>query len=139
MDQARIFYPMCALAALTFTVLLLVPVVRVRALYRRRVTIDDFKLGESANVPADVSLPNRNYMNLLQLPVLFYAVCLALFVSRSVDDTALTLAWVYVGLRVIHSFIHVTYNDVVHRLVAFAGSNIVLLVAWIRFFASVGA
>ena len=44
------------------------------------------------------------------------------------------LAWVYVGLRVLHSIVHLTYNNVMHRLTIFAASNAVLAVLWIVFF-----
>lgn len=133
MDQLSIFRPVLALVALTFLVLLRIPYVRIRAAYARRVRVDDFKLGESAAVPADVSLPNRNYMNLLELPMLFYALAVALFATQHVDCTLLALAWVYVGLRVAHSAVHLTYNHVIHRLVVFALSNVVLSVMWLLF------
>src|ERR1700741_2796335 len=45
---------------------------RFRAVFGGRATRDDFKFGESPAVPGDVSIPNRNFMNLLELPVLFY-------------------------------------------------------------------
>ena len=44
------------------------------------------------------------------------------------------MAWTYVGLRAVHSVIHVTYNNVMHRLSAFALSNIVLGLFWVLFF-----
>jgi len=81
MPAARILYPVLALVALTFVVLLLIPYARFRAAARGRVTVADFRYGESANVPGDVSLPNRNLMNLLELPLLFYVGCLALYVT----------------------------------------------------------
>ena len=85
-------------------------------------------------MPADVSIPNRAYMNLLEMPVLFYVICLMLFVSARVDQTFLYLAWAYVGLRVVHSLVHVTYNNVYHRLVAFTLSNFAVIVMWGLFF-----
>jgi hypothetical protein len=48
------------------------------------------------------------------------------------DD--LVLAWTYVGLRVVHSLIHLTYNAVMHRLMAFAVSSFVLAGFWISLF-----
>jgi len=84
-------------------------------------------------VPGEVSLPNRNLMNLLELPVLFYVACLAFYVGGIVDVAAVVLAWAYVALRAAHSVIHLTYNNVFHRLAAFAASNAVLLALWIRF------
>jgi hypothetical protein len=125
---------MFGLVALTFTVLLMIPIARFRAGAAGKVTVADFRLGESQRVPPATQLPNRNYMNLLELPVLFYVACLSLYLTGKVDQTALTLAWVYVGLRALHSLIHVSYNNVIHRLSAFAISNVVLAVLWLRFF-----
>jgi hypothetical protein len=132
MEPAQILLPMVGLAALTFVVLLLIAFARFRAAARGQVTARDFRYGESSNVPGEVSLPNRNLMNLLELPVLFYVVCLAFFVTGKVDALAVVLAWTYVALRAAHTVIHLTYNNVFHRLSAFAASNVVLLALWIR-------
>jgi hypothetical protein len=132
MEAAQILLPMVGLAALTFVVLLLIAFARFRAAARGQVTARDFRYGESSNVPGEVSLPNRNLMNLLELPVLFYVVCLAFFVTGKVDALAVVLAWNYVALRAAHTVIHLTYNNVFHRLSAFAASNVVLLALWIR-------
>ena len=128
----EIFYPVVALVALTFAVGVRMYLVRSGAARGRRVKIGDFRLGESANVPADVALPNRNFMNLLETPLLFYVACVILFVTGGVDRIALTLAWLYVGLRVAHSLVHLTYNNVIHRLGAFGASLVVLLLLWVR-------
>jgi hypothetical protein len=124
---------MAALALWTLGILLLVPLRRIRAAVQRQVTDEDFRYGESARVPPFVSLPNRNLMNLLELPVLFYVLCLSLVVTEGVDRVFLYGAWTYCALRIVHSLIHVTYNKVMHRLFVFAFSNVVLTVMWIRF------
>ena len=134
MTQAAIFLPMGALALLTFLVLGFIPVRRFRAAFAGQVKRDDFRYGESAAVPGEVSIPNRNYMNLLELPVLFYVAGLMYYVAGRVDQTALIIAWTYVGLRAAHSLIHMTYNNVFHRLGAFATSNFVLMAFWVWFF-----
>ncbi len=134
MNQTLIFGPMGAMAALTFAVLLLVPIRRFRAAFAGQVTAEDFKLGESAAVPPQVSIPNRNYMNLLELPTLFFPVCLMFYVTGRVDGAVLGLAWAFVALRVAHSLIHLTYNNVFHRLTAFAAANVALAVLWVMFF-----
>jgi hypothetical protein len=96
--------------------------------------VNDFKFGESANVPAYVSVPNRNLINLLEIPVLFYVVCLTMYVTSHADSAAVLLAWAYVAFRVAHSLVHLTYNNVFHRLAFYGLSNIVLLAMWIRLF-----
>ena len=124
--------PMVALIGWTLLVLLVIPFRRLRAGLSGELTPDDFRYGESARVSGEVSIPNRAWMNLLEAPVLFYALCLATIAAQSVDATMVGLAWAYVALRVVHSVIHLTYNHVVHRLVVFAASNLVLTVLWIR-------
>ena len=91
----------------------------------------DFRLGESANVPENIKLANRNYMNLLELPVLFYVICIVAYSAGIANYTLLILAWLYVFLRLVHSVIHITYNNVVHRLYAFVASNTTLLALWV--------
>ena len=132
MNQAAILNPVIALAMLTFAVLLLIPYQRFKAtFFLKQVVVDDFKFGESKNVPPGVSIPNRNYMNLLEIPMLFYVVCLVMFVTQTVTLVALNLAWAYVALRSVHSVVHLTYNKVVHRLTLFALSNFVLVSLWV--------
>jgi len=134
MEQINIFFPMIALVALTFAVLLVIPYVRFKAGFQGRLPRDAFKYGESPNVPPDVSLPNRNLMNLLEMPVLFYVACITLYVTKNVDGNALFLAWLYFGLRLCHSVVHITYNKVFHRFLVFAASNVVLALIWARLF-----
>jgi len=130
MKQALILYPMLALMGWTFVVLLLMGRRRVRAVQGGRVHVREFALGESAAVPADVSVVNRHYMNLLEMPLLFYAVCLTFYVTQQADGLALALAWGYAVLRFAHSAVHLTTNRVFHRLLCFALSNFALMGLW---------
>jgi len=129
--NTAILQPVFALAMLTGLVLLLIPLARIRAVQQRQIGLNDFKLGESAAVPEQVSLPNRNYMNLLELPLLFYVVCLLIHATGTSTALMVQVAWAYVGLRVVHSAIHLSYNHVFHRFMAFALSNVVLVVLWL--------
>jgi hypothetical protein len=70
-------------------------------------------------------------MNLLELPMLFYVVCLILYVTAGASRLAILVAWAYVALRIVHSLIHLTYNHVLHRLSAFTLSNIALVSLWV--------
>lgn len=131
MHNPAILFPVFALALWTVLVLMQIPIARFRSARRREIVADDLKCGESSSVPAHVSIPNRNYMNLLELPVLFYVACLLIYTTDVTSPTMIAVAWLYVGLRVVHSLIHLSYNDVLHRLAAFAASNLVLVVLWI--------
>ena len=130
--STAIFVPMVVLVFWTFAVLLLIPRARFKAARERRVTAADFALGESQNVPPEVRLPNRNFMNLLETPVLFYVACITLYAIGRVDMWALALAWAYVVLRVAHSLVHLTYNNVFHRLRVYAASIVALMALWVR-------
>lgn len=131
MEQSAILAPMLALVGWTMLVLLVMPYRRFKALFAGQVTGEDFKFGESENVPPWVSIPNRNYMNLLEAPLLFYVACFAIYLLGGVGSVAVAFAWIYFVCRVAHSLIHLTYNNVEHRLVAFAASNLALIVVWV--------
>ncbi len=134
MSQTEILIPAMALVGWTLCVLLLMPYQRFKALFAGHITPNDFKLGESSRVPPVVSIPNRNFMNLLEAPVLFYFVSIVAFITQNSDPVVVALAWSYVGLRVLHSLVHLTYNNVMHRMLAFAVSNGVLAVILIKLF-----
>lgn len=127
-----IFWPVMALIGWTVAVLLLIPYQRFKAAFAGHVTASDFQCGESSNVPITVSIPNRVFMNLLEVPVLFYVLCIVSYVTQSVSAGLVMLAWAYFGFRVAHSLIYLTYNHVMHRFLAFATSNVVLVIMWLR-------
>lgn len=124
------FLPMAVLALWTLQVLLLIPFARFKAARQGQVTAEDFRLGESSRVPDQVKLPNRNFMNLLEVPVLYYVASFVAVLIQQADALLLTLAWVYVALRIGHSAVHLSYNNVMHRLTLFACSNVVVAIMW---------
>ena len=132
-NPEQIFAPVSVLALWTGAVMFMTGFQRIRAVRAGRVSRNAFALGESPAVPTDVTVTNRNLMNLLEMPVLFYVACIAFYATGHVERGVLVLAWTYVGLRLVHSAIHLTSNRVMHRLIAFALSNIVLVALWIRF------
>ncbi len=112
-------------------VLVRMAVFRILPTFRGQLRPEDFAVGESSAVPARISVINRNYMNLLELPVLFYAITLIAFVTNNASSLVVGLAWGYATLRIIHSLIHLSCNHVVSRVVAFALSNFVLSAIWV--------
>ena len=128
----RIFQPVLVLALWTMLVLLYMFMSRLRARRQRTVDWHDFSYGESARVPVATSLPNRAFMNLLEVPVLFYVACVVAFAAGRVDGLAVALSWAYVGLRLLHGVIHLTYNRVLHRAAVFGLSNFVVVALLLR-------
>jgi hypothetical protein len=126
-----LFLPMAVLALWTLHVLLLVPIARFKAGRAGQVNFEDFRLGESARVPEAVRLPNRNFMNLLEVPVLFYVAGFTAHTLGLHNPWLVGLFWLYVGLRVAHSVVHLKADHSVPvRLVLFALSNGVIVAIW---------
>nr|WP_277882251.1 MAPEG family protein [Oculatella sp. FACHB-28] len=65
--------------------------------------------------PAAVSNPSDNLKNLFEIPVLFYAIALYLFVTNQVDAVYVNAAWIFVIFRALHSVVHCTFNRVMLR------------------------
>nr|WP_137678663.1 MAPEG family protein [Parerythrobacter lutipelagi] len=80
-----------------------------------------------AVLPASVQWKAHNYNHLHEQPTIFYAVALVLALVGQGDGMNALLAWIYVGLRVIHSVIQATANKVLVRFVLFALSSLVLI------------
>lgn len=78
-----------------------------------------------------------NLRNLFEIPVLFYLLCAALALNGGSTPGFVAAAWGYVALRALHSLIHVTYNRVMHRFLAYVASTLLLFGMWIAFFARI--
>jgi hypothetical protein len=74
-----------------------------------------------------------NFRNLFETPVLFYALVACAIAASYVPPWLVIGAWCYFGLRVAHSIIHITYNNVLHRLAVFAASFTLLVGLWLGF------
>lgn len=77
-----------------------------------------------------------NFRNLFEVPVLFYALVATALATQQTPGWLVVGAWAFVALRVVHSFIHCTYNKVMHRLAAFLTSFVLLVALWVAFFLS---
>jgi hypothetical protein len=71
-----------------------------------------------------------HFRNLFEMPVLFYALCAFLAITRLTTLLLLACAWGYVVLRAAHTYVHLTSNKVVRRFQVFVASTIVLYAMW---------
>ena len=60
-----------------------------------------------------------NFKNLFEVPVLFYGLVATAVATESTPTWLVIGAWLFVGLRAAHSYIHCTYNKVMHRFPVF--------------------
>ena len=75
-------------------------------------------------IPAHINLAAFNLSNLFELPILFYALCLYLFVTGGVDTVHIATAWWFVAFRVFHSVVHCTNNNVPLRFTLYMLSSV---------------
>lgn len=128
--QSAIVLPAAALVLLTTIVWVRLYVERLGELRRRR--IDPQSIATSAMAAQTLQRVQAadNFRNLFEVPVLFYALCAVLASAEHVPAFFVAGAWLYVALRCVHSFIHLTYNRVTHRFAVYVISTAVLFVLW---------
>jgi hypothetical protein len=87
---------------------------------------------QMGSLPAKVRWKADNYNHLLEQPTLFYATAFTLVLLGAGNGTNLALAWVYVGLRIVHSLQQALWNKIEVRFVLFSLSWFALLAMIIR-------
>ena len=114
---SAIFAPFFAMMFLTLAVWVYMYARRIPFIRSLRLSAQDLaKPGELARLsPPAVSNPSDNLKNLFEVPVLFYALVLFLFVTNRVDALLVGAAWVFFVFRAAHSVVHCTFNHVLLR------------------------
>lgn len=131
-----IWMPVAALAGLTAVVWVKLYADRLGEM--RRKGVDPQALARARDTAAlERTAAAENFRNLFEVPVLFYVLCIALALTGGSTPGFVTAAWGYAGLRALHSLIHVTYNRVVHRFLAYVASTLLLFGMWIAFVARI--
>jgi hypothetical protein len=117
MEQTAIFGPFFATMLLTLCVWTYMYVRRIAFINRSQLPPQDLAVpGALARLsPPAVANPSDNLKNLFEIPVIFYALVLFLFMTSAVDGIYLAAAWVFVAFRVAHSIVHCTFNLVMLR------------------------
>lgn len=121
--------PVIALALWTHFMWAWMYATRIPAIRQARMRLDpEAPRGEQmASLPARVRWKADNYNHLMEQPTVFYAVALALAVIGQGSGTNATLAWAYVGLRVVHSLLQALVNKIEVRFTLFFVSSLVLI------------
>ena len=134
MSQTWILYPLFAMALLAFFVALRMLLLRVKYVRSRKLSVGYFRLNEGGEVPNDLARATQHYDNMFEMPVLFYLIVVVLFITSSVDLLLVILAWSYFGFRIAHAYVHMTYNNVIHRKNVFLLGAFVLYSMWFIWF-----
>jgi hypothetical protein len=122
-----------ALAALHFVMLVALYATRIPAMLQMKISANRLaKPGVRETLPDWARNVADNYNHLAEAPTVFYAVTIVLVLLKQEDAINTALAWVYVGLRVVHSLVHTTLNNVMLRFCVFVVSWLVLGVLIVR-------
>ncbi|MGB5625547.1 MAG: MAPEG family protein [Woeseiaceae bacterium] len=128
MNNDLILQPMIVMMLLTAGVWLVLFAKRIPAMRAAKLPAQTYTTPDKTIelLPEAVSYPSNNLKNLFELPVLFYALCLLLYVTGNVDAVYLSAAWAFVGFRFLHSLIHVTINIVMVRFLCYLIASVAL-------------
>ena len=129
-ETMQILKPVVMLLILSCVMLLWLYATRIPAILKLDTELDPTLPSgtQMSQLPYRVRWKADNYNHLLEQPVLFYAAAITLAVLGEGNGLNATLAWIYVGLRVVHSVFQATVNKIPIRFMLFALSSIVLIV-----------
>ena len=127
MPQDLILYPFLAMMLLTMIVWIYMYSRRIYFILSNQLNVQDMTPSHLAKItPPAVSNPSDNLKNLFEVPIIFYAITLALYGSQQVDTLYLTTAWIFVALRILHSIVHCTFNLILLRFYLYFFASIML-------------
>ena len=125
-----LLYPLLAQILLTFVVMIGMAVLRMRALTRGEVRVEEIAL-DSRGWPDRARQFGNNFSNQFETPVLFYVLILAAMHVGAVNWLMAALAWVFVASRVLHACIHLGRNIVRLRGGAYLIGIVALVGMWL--------
>ncbi len=125
-----ILWPVVVQAALTLAIYPVLLRRRIAAV-RGGAAIECFRV--TGNEPEGSATAVRNLANQFELPVLFYAVCLALYVTNGANWLAVALAWVFAASRVAHAAVHLRTNRLRPRMRLFLVGYAAVALMWLLF------
>ena len=132
MSIQALLLPLFVQVALTFALLFWTGYLRSNLLKTGAVKPQDIALREP-NWPVRVAQIGNAYDNQLEVPVLFYVLTILAWVTRHADLLFVVMAWMFVALRFVHAYIHITDNDPRRRGPVFGLGALVLMAMWLIF------
>jgi hypothetical protein len=125
--------PVLALVGWTFVMWFWMYATRIPAIQKAQIDMAELsRTGAKLEMPPEVARVADNYNHLHEQPTIFYATALAAQVAGAGDPVNVGLAWTYVGLRVVHSFVQATRNVIPIRFAVFSLGSLVLLALLVR-------
>ncbi|MEZ5681985.1 MAG: MAPEG family protein [Erythrobacter sp.] len=129
--QAQMLAPAAVLVAWSLIMLLLIPVTRFPALAKLGINVSNAPRGargqdSEAQLPPKVQWISHNYSHLMEQPTIFYPTVIIIAMMGAASGDVLA-AWIYVGLRIVHSLWQAFVNVVAIRFFLFLAMTVALL------------
>lgn len=123
---------MSAMVFLTAVIGLMTLMARINHARAGKINPDYFKLMHGHEVPEAIVVTTRTFNNQFEMPLLFYVVTVLYVLLMPNDSLSFVLAWLFVFSRYVHAYIHLTYNHIIHRLIAFLLGFICVIIMWVN-------
>jgi len=125
--------PILALVLWSLVVWLWMYVTRIPAIQKAGIAPDQAREPSSLDaLPLKVRQVAYNYNHLMEQPTIFYALVLYTYLATPQSELSVGLAWVYVGLRVVHSLVQATTNVILLRFSIHVLGTLALFVLALR-------
>jgi len=108
---------------------------RVASVRMKQIKIGYYRLMQTEvtqNVPERVTITTRSFNNMFEIPVLFYVAGTISLALDHVTTFSLIIAWLFVLSRLFHTWIHLSYNNILHRMNAYWIGLMLVLTLWIE-------
>jgi hypothetical protein len=129
MSSELIIWPMIMVALATLWIYLPMSKARVQSVKSGKTEASAYRL--NIGEPEESLRFSNALRNQFETPVLFYAVCLAAFVTETANSVMIFLAFAYALIKVLHISIHITTNRLRHRRPIFMLSYLILSFMWL--------
>ena len=130
MDKILIIYPVLPVVLMNFIVMFHMRYMIVKAIKNRDTKYKYFRAYEGS-APEYLLTARHHYKNFFEIPILFYLLCLVLYIIDDVSAIDLWIAWLFVIFKGIHSYVRITSNYVPYRAYSFNVCAFLLLGGWI--------
>ena len=130
----EILYPMFAVISLSGVMFLFLTIERVSLIFKHFRNLKAAKHSDELrpNLPSLGSNITNNYNHLFEQPTIFYALIIYIYLLQHADDIHIYIAWIYAGLRILHSIVQMTTNYIPLRAGLFICSGMCLIAMIVR-------
>jgi hypothetical protein len=130
MDPRQIFLPAVAMVVLSSILLVRMFFERLRQVRAENIRWREIPSASQMAARFQDTRAADNFRNLFEVPVLFYLALVVAFLIAQVNLLTLSLAWIFVASRYLHSVIHCTNNRLKYRFPVYLLGWLVLWIFW---------